>query len=251
MENIRNSKGVAMELEELFFKSCQMLEIEITEQQYLQFLEYKKLLLEWNQKINLTAITQEKEIIQRHFIDSIAILNKLQLPSNAAIIDVGTGAGFPGIPIKIVMPQIQLTLLDSLQKRIAFLEEVTNTLALESVSCIHARAEDVGKNSKFREQFEYGVSRAVAALPILCEYCLPLIQVGGYFAALKGPEVTQELKDAEQAIPILGGELSKVEQIKIPFTDWSHTLVIIKKVGQTPPQYPRKAGKALKTPIIS
>ena len=222
----------------------------LTDKQIEQFLQYKELLLDWNQKINLTANTEEKEVMLKHFADCVSIVSAVSLQKNTSVIDVGTGAGFPGIPLKIVCPSLHMTLLDSLQKRILFLEEVIKKLYLENVFCIHTRAEDGGKNPEYREKFDYCVSRAVANLTALSEYCLPFVKIGGELIALKGPEAEQEVRQAKKAIQVLGGEVTEIKQITIPYIELRHTLVLIKKVRQTPSQYPRKAGKVLKNPII-
>ncbi len=234
----------------ILYESCAKMGVLLTEKQLEQFLQYQKLLLEWNEKMNLTAITEEREVMLKHFADCISIVSAVSLPKNASVIDVGTGAGFPGIPLKVVCPCLHMTLLDSLQKRIVFLEEVIKKLSLEHISCVHARAEDGGKNEYYREQFDYCVSRAVANLTVLSEYCLPFVKLGGLLIALKGPEAEQEVNQAKRAIQVLGGEVIEIKQIIIPDTELRHTLVLIKKVIQTPSQYPRKAGKVLKNPII-
>ena len=228
--------------------------IEISQYQIEQFIKYKDVLLEWNQKMNLTAITEEREIIIMHFLDSISCLQTEYLPirptgESVRLIDVGTGAGFPGIPLKIMLPEIKLTLLDSLKKRIGFLEEVSKDLGLDGVEFIHGRAEDFGKNKNYREKYNCVVSRAVAALNILTEYCLPFVKVGGYFICQKGPKLTEEMEEAKKAIKILGGKIVEQIKIDIPFSDRDHYILVIEKIKQTPIKYPRKAGKPSKTPI--
>lgn len=238
-----------MELRKILKDGLREMNIEISEYKTDQFIKYKDILLEWNQKMNLTAITEEKEIIIEHFLDSLSCIQTKYLKDEGKMIDVGTGAGFPGIPLKIVLPNIQLTLLDSLKKRIGFLEELCAELNLSKVELIHGRAEDFGKNKDYRERYDYVVSRAVAALNILVEYCIPFIKAGGYFICQKGPKLIEEMKDAKKAIKILGGEI--VDQIKIdlPFSDRDYNILIIKKIKQTPIKYPRKAGKPSKNPI--
>lgn len=228
--------------------------IEISQYQIEQFIKYKDILLEWNQKMNLTAITEEREIIIMHFLDSISCLQTGYLPirptgESARLIDVGTGAGFPGIPLKIMLPEIKLTLLDSLKKRIGFLEEVSKGLDLNGVEFIHGRAEDFGKNKNYREKYNCVVSRAVAALNILAEYCLPFVKVGGYFICQKGPKLIEEMEEAKKAIKILGGKIVEQIKIDIPFSDRDHYILVIEKIKQTPIKYPRKAGKPSKNPI--
>lgn len=237
-------------LEELLSDSCKKININITDKQMEQFIEYKNMLIEWNEKFNLTAITDEKEIILKHFVDCLAIAAGADLSGDKKLIDVGTGAGFPGIPVKIAFPETRITLLDSLNKRITFLEELTNKLGLENVECIHARAEDAGADSELRENFDLCISRAVASLSVLCEYCLPFVKVGGSFISMKGPDVSEELYSAKKAINILGGEIVEVKTVNIPETNIMHSLVIIKKVKSTPAKYPRKAGKIKKEPIM-
>ena len=199
--------------------------------------------------MNLTAITDEREIMLKHFADCL-IINSAVETSGKNIIDVGTGAGFPGVPVKIADPSVKMTLLDSLNKRITFLNELTKKLELDNVDCIHMRAEDGGSDKKLRESFDMCVSRAVANLAVLCEYCLPFVKVGGQFISMKGPDVSEEIAEAEKAVKVLGGEITEVKKAVIPETDITHSLIIIKKVKPTPSKYPRKAGKAKKEPII-
>ena len=237
------------QIEELLAESCKKINIELTEKQIKQFMDYKDMLLEWNEKFNLTAITDEREIILKHFVDCLAISAGAEL-AGKKIIDVGTGAGFPGVPVKIAFPDTQMTLLDSLNKRITFLEELKNKLGLENVTCIHSRAEDGGADKNLREGFDLCISRAVANLAVLSEYCLPFVKVGGCFISMKGPDVKDELNESEKAIKVLGGEVKEIKLINIPETDINHSLIIIKKIKPTPSKYPRKAGKAKKEPIM-
>lgn len=221
--------------------------IGISDGQLEQLEKYGHLLQEWNEKINLTAITDDEEIAVKHFLDSLTAL--LTDKVNGSVIDVGTGAGFPGLVLKTVKPEIQLTLLDSLNKRINFLKAAAEELSLEGVEFVHGRAEDFGMNIKYREKFDTAAARAVANLRVLAEWCLPFVKVGGYFLALKGPLADDELKDAKKAIHILGGEVEDVFEAKIPYSDLSHKIIIIKKVRRTPSKYPRKPGIAIKSPI--
>ncbi len=222
--------------------------IELTEHQLEQFDLYKDLLIEWNEKMNLTAITEPSEIATKHFLDSLYGLKFIQ--NAKTLIDVGTGAGFPGVPLKIARPELSLTLLDSLNKRLNFLSEVTDKLNLSDVCCIHSRAEDGAKaTSSLRESFDIATSRAVANLSVLAEYCLPYVKLGGVFLAYKGGEVYDELAGAENAIELLGGETTGVFKYTIPKTDITHSIVVIKKVRSTPPQYPRLQGKIQKKPL--
>lgn len=186
----------------------------LNEEQIEQFYKYMDLLLEWNQKINLTAITEPEEIIQKHFVDSITI--EKYLNKNAEIIDVGTGAGFPGIPLKIIRPDLKITLLDSLNKRVNFLNNVIENLELSSIYSIHARVEEFGKVSQYREKFDVATSRAVANLATLSEYLIPLVKQGGYAISMKGSEVNEEIEQSKKAINILGGKIEKVDTFKLP-----------------------------------
>lgn len=211
------------------------------------FDRYLELLQEWNNKINLTAITEKEEIELKHFYDSLTISEYIK--SGSSLIDVGTGAGFPGIPLKIKDESIKLTLLDSLNKRLIFLEEVEKELELKNVVNIHGRAEDYGKDKKYREKYDYATSRAVARLSVLVEYLLPFVKVGGYCICMKGPNIEEEIKDAEKAIRVLGGEIEKIDNFKLENDDNERNIIIIKKVKNTPKQYPRKAGIPTKEPI--
>lgn len=232
----------------LLKNACNELNLKIDDNQIDEFLKYKQLLLEWNEKINLTAITDDKEIILKHFVDCLTVCKFIDF-NNKTFIDVGTGAGFPALPIKIFCKSSAPTLLDSLNKRINFLKTVGNELNLQNITYIHSRAEDAGQDISFREKYDFCVSRAVANLSVLAEFDLPFVKVGGYFIALKGPLLDNEIIDANKAITTLGGIIEKVETIKIPFTDIEHKLVFIKKLRQTPKQYPRKAGKVSRNPI--
>ncbi len=238
-----------MKEEKLLRETCEKMGIPLTEEMEKQFMTYLSLLLEWNEKMNLTAITEPKDVVQKHFADCLSVLPHLPLSANPRTLDVGTGAGFPGIPLKIACPALPMTLLDSLQKRLSFLEEVQNRLSLTELFFVHARAEDGGQNPLYREQFDLVVSRAVAHLSVLAEYCLPFLQVGGVLAALKGPDVKTELAESTHALAVLGGQIQKIIDIEIPFTDLQHKLVLIQKTSPTPKQYPRKAGKVTKNPL--
>lgn len=233
---------------ELLKTSAEKMGIELSQNQLEKFDLYKKLLLEWNEKMNLTAITDDEGIAIKHFADSISVLPLIE-NKNASLIDVGTGAGFPGIPLKIANDGFKVTLLDSLNKRITFLEEVKKELGITNLECIHSRAEDGGRNADLREKFDYCVSRAVARLSVLSEYCMPFVAVGGYFISLKGPDAAEELTEAQKAIFVLGGKVEKVVEITIPESDLKHCAVVIKKIKSTPKAYPRKAGTAAKKPL--
>lgn len=238
-----------MEHKVLLQESCEKMGVSLTEEMASQFMTYLSLLLEWNEKMNLTAITDKKDVVQKHFVDCLSILPHLSLTGQEKIIDVGTGAGFPGIPVKIACPEVEMTLLDSLQKRIGFLEEVGSQLGLSGVHYVHSRAEDGGQNPDYREQFDLCVSRAVANLAVLAEFCLPFVKVGGRLAALKGPDALREIEEAQGALKKLGGKVAEVIDVEIPFTDLQHKLVIIEKTAPTPKAYPRKAGKINKNPL--
>ena len=235
-------------MKDLLLKGAKELGVPLDEQQAEQFCRYAKLLVEWNEKINLTAITDDNGIVTKHFLDSLTPI--LTDKVRGAVIDVGTGAGFPGLPLKIAKPEIKLTLLDSLNKRVKFLQTVTDELGLDNVECIHSRAEDGGRNKDLREKFDLCVSRAVANLAVLCEFCLPFVKVGGIFMALKGPLADEEIENAKRSIKELGGEVCDTAEFDIPFTDLNHKIVMIKKVRHTPKQYPRKAGVPTKNPLV-
>ncbi|MBQ7901300.1 MAG: 16S rRNA (guanine(527)-N(7))-methyltransferase RsmG [Clostridia bacterium] len=222
----------------------------IPEQQCNMFAAYYKLLVEWNEKINLTAITGEEDVAYKHFIDCISIFKSGVIADGAKIIDVGTGAGFPGLPMKIYNNSLEVTLVDSLNKRLNFLTEVTDTLGLHNVRCVHGRAEDLGHNKLYREQFDICASRAVANLATLCELCLPFVKVGGYLAALKGPKADEEIAQAQKALKLLGGKVEKVINYSIADTDYDHNIVLIKKISAISAKYPRKAPKPSKEPLV-
>jgi 16S rRNA (guanine527-N7)-methyltransferase len=222
---------------------------DLSEHQYYQFIKYMKLLQEWNEKINLTAITDDEEIIKKHFIDCIKAFKSENITKAKTIIDVGTGAGFPGLPIAIMNPNVEVTLLDSLNKRINFLNLVVEELNLKNVKTIHSRAEDGARDKDLREKFDVATSRAVANMSVLSEFCLPYVKINGHFVALKGPAIEEELKDGQKAINILGGEFKNIIEVKIEESDLKHNIVEIKKVKQCPKVYPRKAGTINKKPI--
>ncbi len=234
-------------MEQLLLNALNEFGIQINKNQIQQFMLYKKLLLEWNEKINLTAITDEREIILKHFVDSLSIGAVYNLKSNINVIDVGTGAGFPGVPLKILYPNINMTLLDSLNKRILFLNELINQLELKNIDCIHSRAEDGGR--LYREKYDLCLSRAVANLAVLSEYCIPFVKVGGTFISLKGANVEEELSNSKMAIEKLGAKIEEIKLIDIPFSDIKHSIIIISKIRQTPIKYPRKAGVISKNPL--
>jgi 16S rRNA (guanine527-N7)-methyltransferase len=214
-----------------------------------KFILYSELLKVWNKKINITSIEDDQEIYLKHFIDSVLLLNEDNIDEKKTMIDVGTGGGFPGLPLKIVNDNYKITLLDSLRKRIDFLTEVTRVLNLRYVELIHGRAEDYGQNKKYRECYDICVSRAVAPLNVLSEYCIPFVKVGGYFAAFKSDNISQEILNSDNAIKKLGGKIKEIKEISIPATDINRKIVIIDKIEPTKIRYPRKAGKPGKDPI--
>lgn len=226
-----------------------VINIDISDIQVQQFYKYMNLLIEWNEKINLTAITAPKEIILKHFVDSLMVINKI--PEKTKIADVGSGAGFPGIPIKILRPGAEVCLIDSLNKRIKFLNEVINENKLNNICAIHSRAEEIGHNKMYRGKFDIVTSRAVARLNILIEYMMPLVKMGGRCICLKGPNVEEEIEEARSAIEILGGKIEIVEKISLPDSDNKRTIIIIKAVKQLPNKYPRKPGTPTTSPIIN
>lgn len=216
---------------------------------YDKFIIYKELIQEWNEKINLTAITEDDQIIKKHFIDCIKSSRFSELGNATSIIDVGTGAGFPGIPLKIMYPEKKVVLLDSLNKRVNFLNQVIGKLSLNNIEALHGRAEEFSRKSDFREKFDIAVSRAVANMTMLSELCVPYVKVGGYFVALKGPSVDVELNEAKNAIEKLGGKLQEIIKVDIEDTDLQHNLVVIKKIKNTPAVYPRNSGNMAKKPL--
>ena len=233
-------------METILTNLCNKLNIELSERQVEQFLLYKDLLKEWNEKINLTAITDDKEIVIKHFIDSLTIAKYIS--DNDTIIDVGTGAGFPGIPIKIVKPDTEVTLLDSLNKRLLFLQDVIDENKLKKIRCVHGRAEDVSRETIHREVYDIATARAVANMSTLVELCIPFVKVGGLFVCMKGTN-TDEIDDAKNAIKLLGGEIEKIDNFVLPDTDMERNIIIIRKVKNTPGEFPRKAGVPAKNPI--
>ncbi|ONI43549.1 16S rRNA methyltransferase G [Candidatus Epulonipiscioides gigas] len=236
-------------MDKLLKDGAKQLGINLTDLQIEQLLEYKNLLLEWNKKLNLTAITKEEEIITKHFLDSLSVGYAINLDQYKNLIDVGTGAGFPGLVLKIVYAHLNITLVDSLNKRILFLDTIIEKLGLKNIITIHGRAEDLAQKSEYREKFDICCPRAVSNLSTLSEYCLPFVHNNGYFIALKGQKLDDELKTATNAIKILGGEVENIVDIPIPFTDIVHKIAVIKKIKTTNKKYPRKAGEPSKAPL--
>lgn len=223
---------------------------EFTERQLWQFTRYYELLVETNKVMNLTAITEPEEVAVKHFIDSLLAFDKASFEGKS-LADVGTGAGFPGVPLKIYCPTLKVTLIDSLSKRLKFLQQVIDELELENINCVHLRAEDAGRNKSFREKFDLVTARAVARLSVLSEYCLPLVKKDGMFIALKGSKYAEEIEEGKAALKILGGKFLSAEPVKLPGLDDGRAIVKIAKIKVTPAQYPRKAGTPEKQPLGS
>ena len=233
---------------------CNKINIEISDDQINCFEKYYELLIEKNKVMNLTAITDKEDVIVKHFIDSIALIPYLldkgfNANSELSIIDIGTGAGFPGLPLKIRMPDVKFTLLDSLNKRVSFLNEVIDELKLKDIEALHGRAEDYASDNKYREKYDICVSRAVANLSTLSEYCIPFVKEDGYFISYKAGESEEEINNSKNAIKILGGKINKVEEFVLPGTDASRVFVFIRKLELTDKKYPRKAGVPAKKPL--
>lgn len=234
-------------IEPILTEYGKLLDLTFTAHQIQKFQTYMELLVEWNEKINLTAITEPKEVAVKHFLDSLTVMQAAEIKQESNIIDVGTGAGFPGLPIKIMRPDVHLTLLDSLNKRLIFLKEVCSELKIEA-SFLHARAEESGRQKALREKFDIATARAVAPLNLLCEYCLPFLKIGGTFISMKGPNCTEEVQQAQKAIALLGCELRQQKEFFLP--DGSgRTLIVIQKTKATPDIYPRHGSKITKNPL--
>jgi 16S rRNA (guanine527-N7)-methyltransferase len=230
-------------------EGCEKLGIVISKEQMQQFEMYYDLLVQWNEVMNLTAITEYDEVMQKHFVDSLALCQGVKIEDLESLIDIGTGAGFPGIPLKIMYPHLKVVLLDSLNKRIKFLNEVIEKLGLKDITALHGRAEDFAKQKEYRENFDLCVSRAVANLSSLSEYCIPYVKKGGMFVSYKSGAVEEELEMAKKAIFLLGGEKKEVVKFTLPDSDIERSLVLIEKVQGTPKKYPRKAGLPAKEPL--
>ena len=238
----------------LFEKGLDQLKIQLTQEQKEQFIKYYEYLIEKNKVMNLTAITDYDEVLLKHFLDSLSLV-KVQdfIPeklSGKTVIDIGTGAGFPGIPLKIAFPELGIVLLDSLNKRINFLDEVIEMLQLRKIEAVHGRAEDYARQKEFRENFDFCVSRAVANLSTLSEYCLPFVKQGGYFISYKSGKIEEELSNAENAVKVLGGNVKEVVKFSLMDTDMDRSFVVVEKKKTTPKRYPRKAGLPSKEPIV-
>ncbi len=225
------------------------LDIVLDQEQIDQFDKYYEILVEWNKVMNLTGITEYQEVVEKHFLDSLSIVKVMDMDQAERVIDIGTGAGFPGIPLKIAFPKLDIVLLDSLNKRIRFLDHVIEELGLEGIRTIHGRAEDFARDGKYRERFDLCVSRAVANLSSLSEYCLPYVKVGGRFVSYKSGDIGEEVNDASKAIALLGGKKERIEKFQLPDTDIQRSFVVIRKTKNTQKRYPRKAGMPTKEPL--
>lgn len=234
------------EFNQIFDEECKKNNIEISEEKYEKFFKYMKLILDWNEKVNLTAIKDEKEFIVKHFIDSLTI-NYL-IKDKKRLLDIGTGAGFPGIPLKINNDDTQVTLIDSVNKKIIVLNDVIQKLNLEEIEALHIRAEELAQDNKYREMFDVVTTRAVSNLSTIAEYMLPFVQIGGIAICMKGPNIEQELKDSKKAIQILGGEIEKIEKLNIN-GEHERNIIVIKKIKNTNKKYPRGQGKPAKEPL--
>lgn len=238
-----------------FQKKCEKFGIYLSDEQITMFMDYYELLIEWNSFMNLTAITDFDEVVLKHFVDSLAIYQadifQKALSENfeVSLIDIGTGAGFPGIPLKIVFPKFKILLLDSLNKRVRFLDKIIGELCLDNIEAVHGRAEDLAKSEIYREQYDFCVSRAVANLSTLAEFCVPFVKRGGYFISYKSEKVKEELSAGKKAIEILGGLPEDILDYRLPDSDIKRSLVVIKKKKNTPKEYPRKAGTPTKEPL--
>jgi 16S rRNA (guanine527-N7)-methyltransferase len=221
----------------------------LTSSQLKQLKDYKDYTLKINNSLNLTSIVDDKEFIIKHFLDSFTLSSIYDFSEVKSVMDMGTGAGIPGIPMKILYPEVSFVLADSLNKRIGFLKDVVDKLKLEKIDCIHGRAEELGQDIRFRESFDVVISRAVANLAVLSEYCIPFLKLNGTFLCLKGPKYKEEIQKGKGAILKLGGSLEGVESIKLPFSDITHYILIIKKIRHTPTKFPRKPGKPTKSPM--
>ncbi len=232
-----------------FLEDLSELNINLNKVQIEQFIVYYEMLIEWNQMMNLTAITEYEDVMKKHFIDSLSLKRAYDLSQSVRVIDIGTGAGFPGLALKIAFPKLQITLLDSLNKRIRFLDAVINKLKITGVEAIHGRAEDLAKNVELREHFDLCVSRAVANLSTLSEYCIPFVKKGGFFISYKSEKLADEIGAAENAISLLGGRVENQIDFYLPKSDIYRNLVVVKKERQTPKKYPRKSGVPTREPL--
>ncbi len=240
---------MSIENRELLRKGLIDFKIDVDDNMLDRFEKYREVLVEYNKYMNLTGITEQRDVYIKHFLDSVAIFKNGYIMDDISIIDVGTGAGFPGIPYKICNPNIKLTLLDSLKKRINFLKEVGSSIGFEDIEYIHGRAEDFGQNLNYREKYDIATARAVASLPVLLELCVPYIKVGGFFICLKGPNVENEIEESKNAMKILGVKLVEKIDVQLPDEELKHNILVFKKLEKTTKKYPRKAGKPSKNPL--
>lgn len=247
---MENKSEEETEMSQIFENKLNELGITLDEKQKQQFYSYYKIMVEWNKVMNLTGITEYEEVNEKHFVDSLSIIKAVDMQKIETVIDVGTGAGFPGIPLKIAFPHLKVVLLDSLNKRIHFLNTVIDNLGLMDIETIHGRAEDYAKQTIYREQFDLCVSRAVSNLSILSEYCIPYIRKNGLFVSYKSGEVEQEVEQAKKAVHILGGKIEEVVKFQLPGTEIGRSFIKIRKKQNTPKKYPRKAGLPAKEPIV-
>lgn len=235
------------EIRDFFVQYKNLLNVNVDDNLIADFEKYAELLLDWNNKINLTAIKEPKEIALKHFFDSLTVFNVLDIDLNAKVIDVGTGAGFPGVPLKLARKDLNLTLLDGLNKRLVFLKDLTQKLGINA-EFLHSRAEELSLNKVYRENFDIAVSRAVAPLNILSEYCLPLVKKGGYFVSMKGSQADSEIENSKKAIEVLGGRIEKIEKFLMP-DESKRCIIVVRKISQTPDKYPRHGSKISKKPL--
>lgn len=233
----------------ILIDGCKELGISLSDRQTSQLVQFYRMMYDRNQVMNLTAVTEWDEVQTKHFLDSLLLIKVLDLSKRMSVLDLGTGAGFPGIPLKIVFPHLDFVLVDSLNKRVGFLNEVITALGLTNIQALHGRAEDLGKRKEYRESFDLVVSRAVANLSSLSEYCIPFVRKDGFFISYKAAQISEEVRRAEAAIRILGGKVSEVMTVPLPGTDMERSFVVIRKENRTPSRYPRKAGTPSKEPL--
>ncbi len=232
-----------------FVSDLNKLNISLSDHQIEQFIIYYEMLVKWNEFVNLTAITEYEEVLKKHFVDSLSLVNACDVTKAVSLIDVGTGAGFPGLALKIAFPDLKVVLMDSLNKRIKFLDALIEKLGLIHIETIHGRAEDIARQEAYREKFDFCVSRAVAKLSTLSEYCIPFVKKGGYFVSYKSENISEEIKGAEKAISILGGKVERQLEFMLPDSDIYRNLIVIRKMMKTDKRYPRKAGIPSKEPL--
>lgn len=234
-----------------FQKGLDELHISLSENQINQFLQYYEFLIEKNKVMNLTGITEFADVVQKHFLDSLALVRIIPNLDDQSVVDLGTGAGFPGIPLKIAFPALHVTLMDSLNKRILFLREVIDLLGLQEICAVHGRAEELARKPEYRQSFDYCVSRAVSNLAVLSEYCIPFVKIGGGFVSYKSADCDAEVEAAKKAVSILGGKIERTDKFMLPDSDLGRSFIYIRKAKETPKKYPRKAGTPAKIPLGS